>query len=68
MQAVNTVAYEHKFDPKKGLRRQTMYGHQTRFEDNRLLLFDTEQPLRNGNHMQSTNSIFKKNDYNATHK
>ena len=43
------------------LRRQTMFGSIHRNEDSRLILFDVKQPLRNGNHLQSTNSIFKNN-------
>jgi hypothetical protein len=43
------------------LKRQTMFGSIHRNEDSRLILFDKKQPLRNGNHLQSTNSIFQKN-------
>ena len=38
-----------------------MFGSIHRNEDSRLILFDKKQPLRNGNHLQSTNSIFKNN-------
>lgn len=34
----------------------------THFEPTRIILFDSYQPLRNGDHKQSTNSIFMRND------
>ena len=43
------------------LRKKTMFGAIHRMEDNRLILFDSMQPLRNGHHLQSTNSIFRQN-------
>lgn len=68
MQAQNNILYDHKNDPKGELRRQTIYGHQSRIEGNRIILFDTNQPLKNGNHLQSTNSIFHNNENLASHK
>ena len=38
------------------------FARGSHIEHNRAILFDTKQPLRSGNHMETTASIFKTND------
>ncbi len=48
------------------LKKAPLFGHYSRVENNRIILFDSRQPLRNGDHLQSTNSIFHSNEAVAT--
>jgi hypothetical protein len=50
------------------LQRKSVFGQQSRVEENRVILFDSKQPLLSGDHMQTTCSIFSNNELLATKK
>ena len=41
------------------MKKKHMQDQNVRVEDNRVILFDSMQPILDGNPLQSTNSIFK---------
>ena len=60
MQGVNALRRDEASATE--LKKQSVFGKCTRVEENRIILFDTKQPLLTGDHQQTTNSIFEKND------
>lgn len=61
MQNVNNLKRDE--DTLKALHKKHVFGiPHSRVEKNRVILFDTQQPLHNTDHLQSTNSIFHRND------
>ena len=46
----------------KELKSKCMHGQHVRIENNRVMLYDHLQPVRNGDPLQTTASIFYKND------
>ena len=61
MQRVNDLDRDEKSFNE--LRRQPVSLKNTRIEESRVILFDRNQPIRNGKPLQTTNSIFNINNF-----
>lgn len=64
MQRVNILKRDDKSYSE--LLKKSMQNQNTRTINSRVLLYDGLQPIKNGDPLQSTNSIFKKNELVAS--